>query len=136
MNPHAGLPPEPQVQQAFTTLVELSHRNGRRPSVLELARQFGLSNTTFRRHYPEIVTKLGEIRRTPTSEQKDSPAATEHSRIVARNAKLQRDNRQIRQHLQLAAANLARLAIDNHQLRQQLEQALRVTNITSRSSPG
>jgi hypothetical protein len=134
MTPTYGLPSEPQVRQAFTNLVEQSRHNGRRPSVLELARHFGLSNTTFRRHYPEIVKELGEIRRTPAIEHTDSPAATEHGRIVARNAKLRRDNRELRQHLDLAAANIARLAIDNHQLRQQLEQAQRITNIRSRTA--
>lgn len=136
MTPTAGPPAEDEVRQAFTKLVEQARLNGHRPSVLALARRFGLSNTTFRRHYPEIVKELGEIRRTPAAEHTDSPAATEHARIVARNAKLRRDNRQLRQHLQLAAANIARLAIDNHHLRQQLEQAHRVTNIASRNTPG
>jgi hypothetical protein len=134
MTANNGLPPEPQVRQAFTKLIEQARHNGHRPSVLALARYFGLTNTTFRRHYPEIVKELGEIRRTPAIEHTDSPAATEHARIVARNAKLQRDNRQLRQHLDLAGANIARLAIDNHQLRQQLEQAQRITNIRSRNA--
>jgi transposase-like protein len=134
VTPSSHLPSEPQVRQAFTDLVEQSYRSGRRPSVLALARHFGLTNTMFRRHYPEIVKELGEIRRTPAIEHTDSPAATEHARIVARNAKLRRDNRQLRQHLDLAAANIARLAIDNHQLRQQLEQAQRITNIRSRNN--
>jgi transposase-like protein len=99
MTANNGLPPETQVRQAFTKLVEQARHNGHRPSVLALARHFGLTNTTFRRHYPEIVKELGEIRRTPAIEHTDSPAATEHARIVARNAKLQRDNRQLRQHL-------------------------------------
>jgi transposase-like protein len=134
VTPSNRLPSEPQVRQAFTDLVEQSCRSGRRPSVLALARQFGLTNTTFRRHYPEIVKELGEIRRTPTIDNTDSPAATEHARTIARNAKLRRDNRQLRQQLDLAAANIARLAIDNHQLRQQLEQAQRITNIRSRNN--
>jgi hypothetical protein len=50
MNPPAGLPTEPQVRQAVTNLVEQFHHGGRRPSVLALARHFGLTNTTFRRH--------------------------------------------------------------------------------------
>jgi transposase-like protein len=129
-----GLPSEPQVRQAFTKLVEQAHHNGRRPSVLALASHFGLSNTTFRRHYPEIVNELAEIRRTPAIEYTDSPAAAEHARIIARNAKLRRDNRELRQHLDLAAANIARLTIDNHQLRQQLEQAHRITHITPRNA--
>jgi transposase-like protein len=121
------------VRHAFTQLVEQALHNGHRPSVLALARQFALSNTTFRRNYPEIVKELGEIRRTPAIEQADTPAAAEHARIIARNAKLRRDNRQLRQYLDLAAANIARLAIDNHQLRQQLEQAHRITHITPRN---
>jgi hypothetical protein len=126
------LPTESQVRQAFTDLVEQCHRSGRRPSVLALARHFGLTNTTFRRHYPEIVKELNEIRRTPAIEHTESTAATEHTRIVARNTKLRRDNRQLRQHLNLAAANIARLAIDNHQLRQQLEQLTAVTVLKDR----
>jgi transposase-like protein len=133
MTPAAGMPAESQVRQAFTKLVEQARRNGHQPSVLALARQFDLSNTTFRRHYPEIVKELGAIRRAPTIECTDSPAATEHARVIARNAKLRRDNHQLRQHLDLAAANIARLTIDNHQLRQQLEQAHRITHITPRN---
>jgi hypothetical protein len=45
-----------------------------------------MANTTFRRHYPEIVKELAEIRRTPAIEYTDSPAAAEHARIIARNA--------------------------------------------------
>lgn len=131
-----SLPSESQVRQACTKLIEQAHAHGHRPSVLALAQQFGLSNTTFRRHYPEIVTELGQIRRTPSSERTDSPATTEHVRIVARNAKLRRENRQLREHLNLATANLARLAIDNHHLQQQLEHARQFTSITSRTNPG
>lgn len=132
MTPPTDLPSESQVRQAFTKLIERAHHNGHRPSVLTLARQFGLSNTTFRRHYPQVVK--GELRRTPATEHTDSPAATEHARLIGRNAKLRRDNRQLRQHLELAAANIARLTIDNHRLRQELEQARQVTSIARRQA--
>ncbi|PPJ25646.1 hypothetical protein [Nocardia nova] len=128
-----NLPSEIQVRQAFTKLIEQARTTGHRPSVLALARQFELSNTTFRRHYPEIVTELGVVRRTPTTKNADSPAADEHERLVARNAKLRRDNRRLREHLDIAAANLARLSIDNQRLQQQLEHARGVTSITSRT---
>ncbi|MFI6048419.1 hypothetical protein ACIA8C_42890 [Nocardia sp. NPDC051321] len=94
-----------------------------------------MSNTTFRRHYPEIVKALGEIRRTPAGEHKESTAAAEQARLVARNAKLRRDNQQLRCQIDLAAANLARLAIINHHLQHQLEEAHQITNITSRKPP-
>lgn len=129
-----GLPAELQVRQAFTKLVDQAHHNGQRPSVLALARQFGLSNTTFRRHYPEIVRELGQIRRTPATALTESSAATEHSNLVTRSAELRRTVHELRQDLGLAIANIARLTLDNHHLRTELEQARRITNIKTRST--
>jgi DNA-binding transcriptional regulator YhcF (GntR family) len=129
-----GLPAELQVRQAFTKLVDQAHHEGQRPSVLALARQFGLSNTTFRRHYPEIVRELGQIRRTPATAQTEPSAATEHSNLIARNAELRRAVQELRQDLELAIANIARLTLDNHHLRTELEQARRITNIKTRST--
>lgn len=129
-----GLPAELQVRQAFTKLVDQAHHTGQRPSVLALARQFGLTNTTFRRHFPEIVRELGQIRRTPATTLTESSAGTEHSKLVARNAKLRRAARELRQDLELAVANIARLTLDNHRLRTELEQARQITNIKSRSA--
>ncbi|SHY88579.1 hypothetical protein [Mycobacteroides abscessus] len=132
MTPAPGLPTETRVRQAFTRLVEQARREGRRPSVLALARQFAMSNTTFRRHYPEIVKELAGIRRIPATDVKDSPAALERNRLVARNAKLRRANQELREHLQLAATTIARLSIDNNRLRTQLEQASKVTKLAPR----
>lgn len=129
-----GLPAEPQVRQAFTKLVDQAHHDGQRPSVLALARQFGLTNTTFRRHYPEIVRELGQMRRTPATAPPESSAATEHSKLIARNAELRFAVQELRQDLELAVANIARLTLDNHQLRTELEQARRITNIKTRST--
>lgn len=129
-----GLPAEPQVRQAFTRLVDQAHHNGLRPSVLSLARQFGLTNTTFRRHYPEIVRELSQIRRTPAAALTESSAATEHATLVDRNAQLRRSVHELRQDLELAIANIARLTLDNHHMRTELEQARQITNIKSRSA--
>lgn len=124
---HPSLPAEQKVRQQLTELVDLAHRN-----VLALAREVGLSNTTFRRNYPEIVKELSEIRRTPLTDVADSPAATEHARLVARNAKLRRANRELREQMGMATAGLARLTLDNHLLKEQLEKALQITRITGR----
>jgi hypothetical protein len=129
-----GLPAELQVRQAFTKLVDQAHHDGQRPSVLALARQFGLTNATFRRHYPEIVRELGQIRRTPATALTESSAATEHSKLIDRNAELRRAVQELRQDLELAAANIARLTLDNHHLRTELEQARQITNIKSRNT--
>lgn len=127
-----GLPAEPQVRLAFAKLVDQAHHDGTRPSVLALARQFGLTNTTFRRHYPEIVRELGQIRRSPAPAPTESSAGTEQSKLVARNAELRRAVQELRQDLEIAVANIARLTLDNHQLRTELEQARRITNIKAR----
>lgn len=132
MNSLNGMPPEPQVRQAFTELVDRAHHGGQRPSVLALARQFGLTNTTFRRHYPEIVGELGQIRRNPPATLPEAPGSTEHSRLIARNAELRRAVQELRQDLELAVASIARLTLDNHRLRTRLEQARRITNIRTR----
>ncbi|MGB3354853.1 MAG: hypothetical protein WBB00_19040 [Mycobacterium sp.] len=124
-----GLPAEAQVRQAFAALVDQAHHDGKRPSVLALARQFGLTNTTFRRHYPAIVRELGQIRRTPATVLTESTAATEHSKLVDRNAELRRAVQELRQDLEFAIANIARLTLDNHQLRIELEQARGITHI-------
>jgi hypothetical protein len=53
---------------------------------------------------------------------------------VARNARLRRDNQQLRQHLQRASASIRRLTLDARQLRTQLEAATSVTRIGTGSS--
>lgn len=129
-----GLPAEPHVRLAFAELVDQAHHDGTRPSVLALARQFGLTNTTFRRHYPEIVRELGQIRRTPATALTESTGTSEHSKLVDRHAELRRAVQELRQDLEIAVANIARLTLDNHQLRTELEQARRITNIRARTA--
>lgn len=59
----------------------------------------------------------------------ESTAATEHSKLVDRNAELRRAVQELRQDLEFAIANIARLTLDNHQLRIELEQARGITHI-------
>lgn len=128
------LPTTNQVREGFERLVLRAHQAGKRPSVLQLAREFGLTNTTFRRHFPDIARELSEARRTPTPKTTNSPAADDHARLVARNARLRRDNQQLRQHIQLAVANIQRLTLEAHQLRAELESAANITPIHAKKS--
>ncbi|WP_394622410.1 hypothetical protein JNUCC0626_49630 (plasmid) [Lentzea sp. JNUCC 0626] len=108
-----------------------AEQNGRRPSVLALARHFGLSNTTFRRHFPGIANEISAARTAPPSE--DQPhGASRYDRLVERNAKLRRVNRDLSAHVRLAAAHIQRLALENARLTQQLEAASKVTRIDTR----
>ncbi len=104
MSRAAEQPTAEQARQARDCVLAEAAAAGKRPSVLTVARRSGLSNTTFRRHFPDIARELSEARRTPPADITSSPAAADHARLVARNARLRRDNQQLRQHLQLASA--------------------------------
>lgn len=49
--------------------------------------------------------------------------------------KLRQDNHDLREHLDMAAANIQRLALENQQLRRQLEAATKVTRIGPAHGP-
>lgn len=99
------------------------------PSVLMLARRLGLTNTTFRRRYPEIAREIADHRAAPTT-LRSGP--TEHDRLIARNAKLRRRNRELNTQLALAAAHIQHLALRNEGLQEALKSAANVTSINSR----
>jgi predicted ArsR family transcriptional regulator len=132
MNAPTTLPSLRQVHAARDQVLAHARSHGQRPSVLAAARQLGLSNTTFRRHFPDIAAEISNARRAPTEQTTDSSQPNPHDRLVARNAKLRRDNRQLREHLALAVANIQRLSIETHQLRRHVEAASGVTTLNSR----
>jgi transposase-like protein len=132
MNRIADTPTLEQTHRAQAKVLAEAADNGRRPSVLEVARQLGLSNITFRRHFPDLADEISGVRRAPHSDTPASPGITEHARLVARNAKLRRDNHQLREHLALAVANIQRLALTAHKLQAELEGISKVTRIETK----
>lgn len=133
MNRTTRIPTPEQAQHAPDHVLGEAAATGRRPSVLTVARRLGLSNTTFRRHFPDIADEVGEARRTPRTDAAESPAAAEHTRLVARNAKLRRENRLLRDHLDLAVANIQRLTLRAHRLQRELEAAAKVARIDDKT---
>lgn len=132
MSRRVPLPSDQAVADTLHAVLETAAADGTRPTVVELARRVGLSNSTFWRHYPDVANQLRDTARRSTSR----PAGTEASssqRAQERAATLIRDNEQLREHLELAAATIARLTLDNHQLRQALEAAQAVTGIHPRA---
>jgi len=113
------LPTPAAVHEAMTAVITEADTAGRRPSVLAVARRLGLTNTTFRRNYPDASAEIGALRHTrpePTHSNDDSVSALRH-----RIAELRQDNLTLTTHLELAIANIQRLTLDNHRLRQELE---------------
>lgn len=125
-------PTPDQARQALDKVLARADLDGRRPSVLAVARELGLPNSTFRRAFPDIAGEVGNARRTPKVESPESPAATEHAKLLARNATLRRDNQRLSEHLDLAIANVVRLTLTVRQLQGELEAVSGV----SRISPG
>ncbi|AUG81832.1 hypothetical protein CFP65_7240 [Kitasatospora sp. MMS16-BH015] len=121
--------PEALVRKRMMEMIESCQQANTRPSVLKLARQLGLSNTTFRRRFPDIASELGRVRSAP-ADPAEGPTA--HDKLVARNAKLRRRNRELATDLALAIAQLQQLALTNEQLRTALEAASCVTNIQTK----
>jgi hypothetical protein len=127
----ADVPAEHSVDRALERYLAECRDNSRHPSVLGLAAKFGMSNTTFRRHFPDQVRKISGIRREPEPDSQTAAGTgpSTHERLTARNAKLRRANRILTQNLHLAAAQVQRLSLDNARLRGELQNMASVTSI-------
>lgn len=122
----------PSRDQVLTVLSELRNEagaTGKPPTVLGLARQLGLANTTFRRNFADIILDLSQQAAAP-----DAPSrASRYQQLQQASAELRSSNRQLREHLDLATAVIQRLTLENQRLREQLETAANVTTITPRT---
>lgn len=131
MSRKIALPTEEQVRQAMGELAAEASATGRRPTVLGLARRFGLANATFWRHFPDIANEVRHAA-TRTREEADPPGASHYEELKNKNAELRRANTDLTEHLALAVANIQRLTLDNHLLREALETTRKVTRLPSR----
>ncbi|MER6206330.1 hypothetical protein [Streptomyces sp. NPDC001642] len=124
--------PEAVARNRMNETLEICQRTNTKPSVLKLARQIGLSNTTFRRRFPDSARELGALRSASVIPA-DGPS--EHDRLIARNAKLRRRNQKLASELALAVAQLPHVAMTNERLREALENASKITSIHGKRSP-
>ncbi|WP_405480514.1 hypothetical protein [Streptomyces anulatus] len=123
--------PEALVRKHLAEVLDTCRETNTAPSVLMLARRLDLTNTTFRRRYPEIAREIADHRAAPAT-MRNGP--TEHDRLIARNAKLRRRNRELSTQLTLAAAQIQHLALRNERLQEAVKSASNVTSINSRPS--
>jgi hypothetical protein len=96
---------------------------------LALAARLGLTNTTYRRHFPKLTKQVSAARTDPGAPEGTRPGPSPLDTLVARNSKLRRNNRSLTSNLRLAAAQIQRLALDNAQLREALETSKNITRI-------
>lgn len=133
MNRSTGVPTPEQARRARDHVFAQAAAEGRRPSVLAVAHQLGMTNTTFRRHFPDLAKEIGDARRQPEANAETETSTSSYDKLLARNAKLRRNNRQLRDHLQLAVANIQRLTLQVHRQQQALEAASQVTHISTKT---
>ncbi|MFD3959652.1 hypothetical protein ACFWRG_29935 [Micromonospora tulbaghiae] len=121
--------PEAHVRKHLQEVLDTCRETNTAPSVLMLARRLGLSNTTFRRRYPEIAREIADHRAAPPT-LRSGP--TEHDRLVARNAKLRRRNRDLNSQLALAIAQIQFLTLRAAKLEEDLKAQTNVTRLADR----
>ncbi|MGX6605784.1 hypothetical protein ACWKSP_27170 [Micromonosporaceae bacterium Da 78-11] len=127
MSRRPELPGIDEVEEAKESVIVEADASARRPSVLTLARRLGLSNTTLRRHFPDIAREIG-TRRHQQANPDGEPSTTSPMAAEAM-ARLRRENSDLKTQLEIAIASIHRLALDNHELRAALEAATKVTHI-------
>ncbi|MEU3220321.1 hypothetical protein [Streptomyces sp. NPDC006971] len=86
MSRAADVPAEARARRVMDQYVTECQDNGTRPSVLTLATKPGLSNTTFRRHFPDLAKEISTIRSNPepaaAAEKHPSPYLAESATVV------------------------------------------------------
>ena len=122
MTRRRDIPSEAHVRQTLATISAA----GRRPTAAGTARELGLSNTTFWRHFRDIALELRAAPEPGSTAAAAVPAPRDHE------TRLRRERDELAEQLSTALAHLRRLTIDNEQLRHQLEDARKVTNINAR----
>ena len=118
--------PLPSCEQVTSTLDRL-RASGPSVTVTALARELGLTNPTFWRHFPDLARQVVDSARPGPPNPTDDDAA--------RLTRLTRDNRQLQHDLQQATANIARLTLENHRLRNDLEAATGLRHLTTANRP-
>ncbi len=136
MSRPADIPAEDRVRRALDQYLAECHDNGKRPSVLALARTLGMSNTTFRRHFPQQAKEISEARSStePLAGEAEKPPRR-YGVLIARNARLRRANHVLTGNLRLAAAQIQRLGMENARLREALEASSNITRIGGPGKP-
>lgn len=136
MSRAADIPAEHGVDLALERYLAGCRDNGRRPSVLALAAELGMSNTTFRRHFPRHAQEISQARSRPEHPGKSDTQPSPYDVLSARNARLRRANRTLTGNLKLAAAQIQRLGIENALLREALEASSNISHIGKHGRQG
>lgn len=117
MTRRVNLPSESEVRAALAQL-RAANESGI-VTARDLARDVGLANSTFWRHFPEIAQEVADERRTTLRSAPTSPTGSTTNNTP--DGALRKENAKLRDQIEVAVAHIQRLTIDNQALRDQLE---------------
>lgn len=132
MSRRVALPDENYARRTMDELIRSARGEGKRPTVIALARQLGMSHTTFWRHFPDIAKELVAVARGIEPESSEPAPTSRYDQLADAHAKLKRAHADTEHNLELAKATIQRLSLDNHHLRQHLEGATNVVPINKK----
>lgn len=122
------LPSETQVRAKLAQI--RSSDEHKKATVSGLAKQLGLTNATFWRHFPEVAQEVADARRLSTAasrklRQSDTKSADTDIALRTENARL-------RMQVDLAVSHIQQLTLDNRTLRDQLEAQKGIVHLPNR----
>ncbi|WP_380286537.1 hypothetical protein [Kitasatospora purpeofusca] len=127
MSPH--LPTDEQVRTAMESELAESEAAGRRATITNVEKRLGVTHATFYRNYPEPITwfttRLADRHR-PTTTPKNSARADDE------NARLRRENSDLRKLVRIYAEAIRQLTVDKAALEDELQALGGVTSLIER----
>ncbi|MEV8326655.1 hypothetical protein [Kitasatospora sp. NPDC056731] len=122
------LPTDEQARTAMESELAESEAAGRRATVTNVEKRLGVTHATFYRNYPELIawfkTRLADRHRSATT-PKNSARADE-------NARLRRENSDLRKLVRIYAEAIRQLTVDKAALEDELQALSGVTSLAER----
>ncbi len=92
MTPRTDLPAKTMSARSWPRSSPAARENGRRPAVVTLARELGMSHPSFWRHFPGIARELVDLARSQGTERSPGAEPSRLGQIEEDNARLRREN--------------------------------------------
>ncbi|MGW7445030.1 hypothetical protein [Kitasatospora sp. NPDC054795] len=129
MSPH--LPIDGQVCAAMETELAKSEAAGRRVTVTNVEKRLGVTHSTFCRNYPELITCF---RKRLADRHSSATPPKNSARAEGENARLRRENSDLRKLVRIFAEATRRLTVDRASLEDELQALSGVTRLTEAAS--
>lgn len=124
MTRRVPLPTDDDIAAVIAKLT--SESPGPPPAAVTVARELGMSNATFWRHFPKVAQELADTRRAARRSDQRSTSLGENEGLRTDLARLRAEKTRREGEILSAAAEIQRLTLENHALRTELEKSVGV----------